>query len=77
MTWNYRILKKHDKETEIDEYFLVEVFYEKDGTVMAYSENETIIGASPQEIIDVLEIMLTDAKKDRPVLTEEDFCVKK
>jgi hypothetical protein len=40
---------------------------------MAYSERDDIVGGSPEEIIDVLEMMLTDAKKDAPVLAEDDF----
>jgi hypothetical protein len=55
-------------------YALNEVFYEsKTNKLMAFSDEDVIIGNSPQEIIEVLEIMLADAKKDRPVLTEEDF----
>lgn len=71
--WNYRIIKKFDPIMDEDFYYLTEVFYNKDGSLMAYSEHEDVIGASPSEIIAVLEMMLEDAKKDRPVLTEEDF----
>ena len=42
---------------------------------MAYSEKDEIVGGSPEEIIKVLEMMLADAKKDLPVLTEDDFKV--
>jgi hypothetical protein len=56
-----------------DIYVLTEVFYEKDGSLMAYSEKEEIMGADPEEIVAVLEMMLDDAKKDRPILTEADF----
>jgi hypothetical protein len=52
---------------------LNEVFYKEKGGLMAYSERDDIVGGSPEEIIDVLEMMLTDAKKDAPVLTEGDF----
>jgi hypothetical protein len=31
------------------------------------------MGDTKDEIIDRLEMMLKDAKKDRPILTEEDF----
>jgi hypothetical protein len=55
-------------------YALNEVFYEsKTNKLMAFSDEDVIIGNSPKEIIEVLEMMLADAKKDRPVLTEEDF----
>ena len=73
MTWNYRIVKSYDKTMEEEYYFLTEVFYNKDGSLMAYSDHEEIVGSSPSEVIAVLEMMLADAKKDRPILTEEDF----
>jgi hypothetical protein len=58
-------------------YALNEVFYEsKTNRPMAFSDADVIIGNSPQEIIKVLEMMLDDAKKNRPILTEEDFKVK-
>jgi hypothetical protein len=58
-------------------YALNEVFYEsKTNRPMAFSDADVIIGNSPEEIIKVLEMMLDDAKKNRPILTEEDFKVK-
>jgi hypothetical protein len=52
---------------------LTEVFYHSNGSVMAYSADNNIYGESPQEIIEYLEMMLKDAKKDQPILEEEDF----
>jgi hypothetical protein len=40
---------------------------------MAYSERDDRVGGTKDEVIDVLEMMLKDAKKDAPILTEEDF----
>ena len=73
MTWNYRIIKRKCLETGEVYYGLNEVFYTEKGKLMAYSERDDIVGGSPEEIIEVLEMMLKDAKKDTPVLTEEDF----
>lgn len=73
--WNYRIMKKYDPHMEEDYHVLTEVFYERDGTLMAYSEHEEVMGQTPEEIVQVLEMMLDDAKKDRPILTEADFKV--
>ena len=73
MTWNYRIMKRTCPETGETYYALNKVFYKEKGALMAYSERDDIVGGSPEEIIDVLEMMLTDAKKDAPVLTEDDF----
>ena len=72
MTWNYRIMKRTDQDGN-EYYSLNEVFYKEKGKLSAYSEHDDIVGDSPEEIIDVLEMMLTDAKKDRPILTEDDF----
>ena len=77
MTWNYRIMKRKCPETGEEYYALNEVFYKEKGALMAYSERDDIVGDSPEEIVDVLEMMLTDAKKDVPVLTEKDFKKKK
>ena len=77
MTWNYRIMKRKCPETGEDYYCLNEVFYKKDGKPWMYSERDDIVGGSPEEIIEVLEMMLTDAKKDAPILTEKDFKKKK
>ena len=73
MSWNYRIIKRKCKETGDVYYGLNEVFYKKTGELLAFSDEDDIIGDSPQEIVEVLYMMLADAKKDRPILTEEDF----
>jgi len=73
MTWNYRIMKRKCPETKEIYYALNEVFYTKKGKLMAYSERDDIVGGSPEEVIKTLEMMLTDAKKDAPVLTEKNF----
>ena len=66
-------MKRKCSETGEIYYTLNEVFYKEKGELMAYSERDDIVGGSPEEIVDVLEMMLTDAKKDAPVLTEDDF----
>jgi hypothetical protein len=73
MTWNYRIIKRKCPETGEVYYGLNEVFYTEQGKLMAYSERDDIVGGSPEEIIQVLEMMLKDARKEQPILTEEDF----
>jgi len=73
--WNYRIIKRASENEPECYYSLNEVFYEKDGTLMAFSDADQVVGSSREEIIEVLEMMLADAKKDLPVLTEADFKV--
>ena len=73
MTWNYRIMKRKCPETGEIYYALNEVFYKNKGKPMAYSEHDEVVGHNPDEIIQVLEMMLKDAKKDFPILTEDDF----
>lgn len=73
MTWNYRILKRKCKETGEIYYALIEVFYSDEGFLKAYIEHDEVVGDSPEEVVKVLEMMLADAKKDQPILTEEDF----
>jgi hypothetical protein len=73
MTWNYRIIKRGLKNEPEYYYALNEVFYKKNGKPLAFGDADSIVGNSPEEIIESLEIMLADAKKDQPILTEEDF----
>ena len=72
MTWNYRIMKRKHHITGEVYYALNEVFY-VDGIHKSYIEHDDIIGDSPEEIISTLEMMLADAKENKPILTEEDF----
>ena len=71
--WNYRIMRRKDKETGEIYYSLNEVFYNRDGSLMAYSEHDEIIGNTESEIESILEMMISDVKKNRAVLTEKDF----
>jgi hypothetical protein len=73
MTWNYRIIKRMSVHEPECYYALNEVFYTEQGKLMAYSERDDIVGGSPEEIIQVLEMMLKDARKKQPILTEENF----
>ncbi len=73
MTWNYRIIKRASENEPEYYYALNEVFYKKNGKPLAFGDADAIVGNSPEEIIEMLEIMLADAKKDKPILTEEDF----
>jgi hypothetical protein len=66
-------MRRKCKETGEIYYSLNEVFYKRDGSLMAYSEHDEIVGNNKDEIISVLEMMLSDAKKKRAVLTERDF----
>lgn len=74
MTWNYRIIKRHGETfSKEDEYYvLTEVYYKDDGSIWMFSDKEKILASSPKEIIDILEMMLSDAKQ-YPELHEKDF----
>ena len=72
MTWNYRIMRRKCKETGEMYYSLNEVFYEDNKPTM-YSDTNEVIGNTKDEIISVLEMMIADAKKKQPLLTEKDF----
>ena len=71
--WNYRIIRRKDKESGEIYYSLNEVFYNRDGSLMAYSEHDEIIGNTESEIESILEMMISDVKKNRKILTERDF----
>lgn len=52
--WNYRIIK--DKDT----YGLYEVMYNDDGKIFAHSEEPEMVGESPTDLLDTLELMIHD-----------------
>lgn len=69
MSWNYRVVRfKDDDETPY--YELKEVFYNRDGTLMGYSD-ATVSGESFTDIIKVLGMMKDDAH--RSVIDESEF----
>lgn len=52
--WNYRIIKNKDT------YGLYEVMYNDDGEICAHSEEPEIVGESPKDLLDTLELMIHD-----------------
>lgn len=67
--WNYRIVEFDDADEQ--KYFEIkEVFYNRDGSFMGYSD-ATVGGSSLSELMVVLEKMKSDAHK--PVIKEEEF----
>jgi hypothetical protein len=72
MTWNYRIIKSTEDELGEKYHFLAEVFYNEDGSLMGFSEGTQAVGESQEEVIEVLEMMLKDAKR-LPVIDEKEF----
>ena len=56
--WNYRIIKKSE-----DNYGLYEVFYNDDKEIFGHSENPEVWAESPNELIEQLSMMLSDAIK--------------
>ena len=72
MVWNYRIGKRVVKGVidlsemyyENDEFGIYEVYYDEDGNIMFTTENPVEpYGETQEELIECLEMMLSDAKK--------------
>lgn len=55
--WNYRIIK--DK----DAYGLYEVMYNDNGEIFAHTEEPEIVGEDPKDLLDTLELMISDVNK--------------
>lgn len=73
MYWQYHIAYKNQKRKidlsndsyDYKEYGIVEVFYNEDGEIQFTSENfEIPYGESKEEVIECLEVMLEDARKN-------------
>jgi hypothetical protein len=70
MSWNYRVVRFKDEESQETYYELKEVFYNRDGSLMGYSD-ATVSGESFDEVIKVLDMMKEDAHK--AVIDEAEF----
>jgi hypothetical protein len=70
MSWNYRVVRFKGENEEDTYYEIKEVFYNRDGSLMGYSD-ATVSGESFADIIKVLDMMKEDAHKS--VIDEEDF----
>jgi hypothetical protein len=70
MSWNYRVVRFNGADNEDTYYELKEVFYNRDGTLMGYSD-ASVSGESFDDIIKVLDMMKEDAHKS--VINEEEF----
>ena len=57
--WNYRIIKRKNS------YGLYEVMYNDDGEIFAHSEEAELEAESPEELIETLNLMLSDANKSK------------
>ena len=55
--WNYRIIKTKNH------YGLYEVMYNDDGEIFAHSEEPEIVGEDPKDLLDTLELMISDVNK--------------
>ena len=62
MSWNYRVVRFKDEENQETYYELKEVFYNRDGSLMGYSD-ATVSGESFDDVIKVLAMMKEDAHK--------------
>jgi len=65
--WNYRIIH-YDSEKGMglkNFYGLYEVIYNDDGEISAHSEEPEVVSDSVEDLIETLEIMLSDAKKSK------------
>jgi hypothetical protein len=70
MTWNYRVIRFKGEQDEDTYYEIKEVFYNRDGTLMGYSD-ATVSGESFSDVIKVLDMMKQDAHKS--VIDEAEF----
>ena len=77
MSWNYRVFR-HKYPGTVKEvlYELRETYYDKDGKICAWDASEepsSATGESVEELIEVLELQLRDAKKCRDDILDFDM----
>jgi len=64
--WNYRVMKRISNEEDI--FFITEVYYQDDGSVIGWTEGKDAWGENPDELRQALTWMLEAL--DKPVLDE-------
>ncbi len=60
--WNYRIIKRELKD-QADQYGLFEVMYNDEGEIFGHSETPELVGESPKDLLDALELMIHDVNE--------------
>lgn len=71
MTWNYRIIKHLDIKNR--PYVGLHEVYYKDGKIDMWNDNIIVVAEDKDELISIIETMLSDAKKDAPILIESEL----
>lgn len=61
MSWNYRIVR--EKKNKYNSYSMREVHYDSKWNPVMMTEPLTLTGEKPEDIIEDLKLMLSDAKK--------------
>ncbi len=59
---NYRIIKRELKD-QADQYGLFEVMYNDEGEIFGHSETPELVGESPKDLLDALELMIHDVNE--------------
>jgi hypothetical protein len=73
MFWHYRIVKIEGLCPSEKGYGLYEVYYDDDwDKPFMRTQDAFAWGETPEEVVEVLEMMLRDAKKS-PVINDEDI----
>lgn len=71
MSWNYRIIAKPVEcmNDVCTLYGIAEIYYDEDGVMIGHTE-ESVVGwfSSPKDLIEMLTIMLEEAKADHPIV---------
>ena len=71
MTWNHRIVKHSN---ELQDYYAIHEVYYTDGVPDKMStEPDQVVAESPEEIIELLEMMLKSAKQSPVFEPPEDW----
>ena len=80
--WNYRVIRKHHRESETDTYQIHEVYYHKDGTIEGWTESAVQpFGETPGELREDIRffmkafqkpILEEQVKDGKPILVTED-----
>ncbi|MBW1835147.1 MAG: hypothetical protein JRI62_10590 [Deltaproteobacteria bacterium] len=67
--WNYRVIRKHYKESDTNTYQIHEVYYKEDGAIEGWTESAVEpLGETPDELREDIRLMIIHNKLTRGII---------
>lgn len=67
MTWRYQSVFEKIVEWDEERHFIIEVYFDDDGTFYGWTEEVEPFGSTQQELLETLQMQLKDCSKYKSV----------